>query len=104
MSAEAMTKPPVSGTTEFSVEGMTCGNCARHVTEAIQSVPGVRHAAVSLETSHASVRWQDGVTTDTAAVVRAVKQAGYEATPVEAHSDAHKHGAHWNLNLWLGGI
>ena len=27
--------------TELHVEGMTCNNCARHVTEALQSVPGV---------------------------------------------------------------
>src|SRR5205085_1762723 len=28
--------------TELAVTGMTCGNCARHVTEAIQKVSGVR--------------------------------------------------------------
>ena len=38
--------PPQS--TRFVVEGMTCNNCARHVAEAIQSVPGVRTAAVNL--------------------------------------------------------
>ncbi|MEK7780268.1 MAG: heavy metal-associated domain-containing protein, partial [Verrucomicrobiota bacterium] len=33
---------------ELRVEGMTCNNCARHVTEAIQSVSGVQSAMVSL--------------------------------------------------------
>ena len=38
-----------SRTTGLLVKGMTCGNCARHVTEAIQGVSGVRSATVSLE-------------------------------------------------------
>ena len=42
--------------TELQVEGMTCANCARHVTEAIQGVPGVHSAAVNLETHRATVR------------------------------------------------
>ena len=42
--------------TELHVEGMTCNNCARHVTEAIQNVPGVRSASVALEAGRASVR------------------------------------------------
>jgi len=36
---------------------LTCQNCARHVTEAIQSTPGVRSASVSLEKKSASVHW-----------------------------------------------
>jgi copper chaperone CopZ len=31
---------PAAPATELLVSGMTCNNCARHVTEAIQSVPG----------------------------------------------------------------
>src|SRR6184192_1880054 len=46
--------------TELAISGMTCGNCARHVTEALQSVPGVRSAAVSLEGKSASVKWTPG--------------------------------------------
>ena len=41
--------PAVAGggaKTLLAVQGMTCGNCARHVTEALQSVPGVAFAAV----------------------------------------------------------
>src|SRR5438046_1333303 len=43
--------------TELAISGMTCGNCARHVTEALQSVPGVRSANVKLDKQQASVRW-----------------------------------------------
>ena len=35
--------------TELAITGMTCANCARHVTEAIQSMPGVRTVTVRLE-------------------------------------------------------
>jgi copper chaperone CopZ len=38
---------PAAPATELLVSGMTCNNCARHVTEAIQSVPGVRSAAIA---------------------------------------------------------
>ena len=44
----------------FAITGMTCANCARHVTEAIQSVPGVSSATVRLEANRASVRWAAG--------------------------------------------
>ena len=31
-------------TTYLAIDGMTCGNCARHVTQALQGVSGVRSA------------------------------------------------------------
>src|SRR5687768_6372265 len=77
---------PVSGETavsEFAVGGMNCNNCARHVTEAIQGVPGVTRVDVRLEEGRATVRWQPGAVAQVENVVRAVKDAGYEATPVQ---------------------
>ena len=63
---------------------MTCGNCARHVTEAIQSVSGVRSATVSLENKSATVRWNPGAPANIPAVIEAVKNAGYEAKEIPA--------------------
>ena len=74
--ADASNNP---ATAELSVEGMTCQNCARHVTEAIQSVPGVHSATVSLPGKSASVRWQAQGARDMAAVLTAISKAGYEA-------------------------
>src|SRR6058998_3230126 len=71
---------------EFAVTGMNCNNCARHVTEAIQGVPGVTSADVRLEEGRATVRWQPGAVAQLESVVRAVKEAGYEAAPVEERS------------------
>src|SRR5208282_2641560 len=83
---------------------MTCSNCARHVTEAIQSVPGVRSATISLENKKAMVRWNSGSPEDVPAIIAAVKHAGYEAKEIQADTPAccgteHKN---WQLNLWLG--
>ena len=61
------------------VAGMTCNNCARHVTEAIQSVPGVQSAMVNLEAGRASVRWNSAATADASKLISAVTSAGYEA-------------------------
>jgi Cu+-exporting ATPase len=94
---------PPSGT-ELTVTGMTCSNCARHVTEAIQGVPGVRSAEVRLEASRASVRWAAGAERNVPALIRAVEEAGYGASVAEAR--AREQGEHrieaWQLNLWVG--
>ena len=98
----ALTAPPPG--TELAITGMTCANCARHVTEAIQSVPGVRTATVRLEANQASVRWAAGAEPNVPAVIHAVEDAGYGANLVEA--SAHEPGEHkltgWQLNLWVG--
>src|SRR5258705_5185896 len=95
--------PVTAPATELGVSGMTCGNCARHVTEAIQSVPGVHSATVSLDTHHASVRWAVDEP-NVPAIIKAVKEAGYEASVAEVHS--HEQGEHklagWQINLWIG--
>jgi len=99
---EARAVPPPA--TELTVTGMTCSNCARHVTEAIQSVPGVHSAAVRLEANHASVRWAAGAEPSVAAVIHAVEEAGYGASVVDAHapeSSEHKLGG-WQITLWVG--
>jgi len=72
-SPQRATAPPL---TELAVTGMTCGNCARHVTEAIQSVPGVRSAVVNLDARKASVRWAQGTQQNVPAVIQAVEEAG----------------------------
>ncbi|HXR04489.1 MAG TPA: cation transporter, partial [Verrucomicrobiae bacterium] len=93
-----------STTTELLVGGMTCQNCARHVTEAIQSVPGVHSAIVSLENKNATVRWNANAPAKIPDVLSAIAAAGYKAKPVEAA--VHDHGEHrqsrWRWNLLLG--
>lgn len=85
---------------------MTCGNCARHVVEAIQSVPGVAGASVQLDAGRATVRWKNAA--DLAAVVKAVEAAGYEASQVElagaaaAKTKVWSPLAGWRFNVVVG--
>ena len=101
-------------TTELEVTGMSCSNCARHVTEAIQGVAGVRSATVNLKQNKAVVRWADGDGQAVADVIGAVREAGFEAREIEEH-DHEDHGhpccggesssqtlAGWQVSLWVG--
>jgi len=83
---------------------MTCSNCARHVTEAIQKVAGVRQANVILDAGCASVRWQTGRTPDVTAVLQAIQAAGFQAKIITEHTRDHggQQQKAWRLNLWIG--
>lgn len=102
--ADSSTRAASPVVTELNVEGMTCNNCARHVTEAIQSVPGVRSASVALDAGRASVRWAAEAVVDPTLLVGAIKRAGYDARPAPAAAsrESSPH-AEWHLHLWLGG-
>ena len=62
----------------IAVEGMMCPRCVAHVKEALEGVKGVLSADVSLENGTATVTVKAGVAT-AASLVKAVKDAGYEA-------------------------
>jgi len=83
---------------------MTCQNCARHVTDAIQGVSGVRSASVMLDRGRATVRWAADAPQDVPAVIRAVTAAGFEARFVEAaaHDGGEQRRSRWQWNLLLG--
>ena len=61
--------------TTLKVTGMTCQHCVAAVANALQQVPGVTAADVSLERGQATV---DG-SADPAALLAAVKEEGYTA-------------------------
>ncbi len=63
------------------VEGMTCGNCARRVTDALAAIPGVARVDVRLGEGSASVTWKAGEAGAGESLVRALKAAGYPARP-----------------------
>jgi Cu+-exporting ATPase len=64
-------------TVNLTVQGMTCGNCARSVERKLASTPGVTKAKVDLETARATVEYDaDLVKPDVLA--NAVRQLGYE--------------------------
>lgn len=59
----------------LSVSGMTCQNCVKHVTHALEAVPGVQGVAVDLASGTAKVEG----TPDVQALIAAVEEEGYEA-------------------------
>jgi Cu+-exporting ATPase len=94
-----------STTTELRVSGMTCNNCARTVTEAIQGTPGVQSATISLARKSATVRWKAGQAENISAVLAAVARSGFEAEemdPATARAAEARSGRwEWNLILSL---
>lgn len=78
----SLTMPaPAAGLKELAlqIEGMTCASCVTRVEKALAGVPGVASATVNLATEKAEVRFA-GRDVETAALVAAVRKAGYEAS------------------------
>jgi heavy metal translocating P-type ATPase len=74
--------------TGLAVTGMTCASCVGRVERALQAVPGVTAATVNLATETAEIT---GVV-ETAALVAAVRKAGYGAQPMVAAGPANDPG------------
>lgn len=75
--------------TQLKIEGMTCGHCASTVKAALESVPGVESAEVSLAQGRASVLG----TAELAALIGAVEEEGYSAAVSGQKSPGQTEGA-----------
>lgn len=64
--------------TELKIDGMTCGHCSAAVKKALERVAGVGSAEVDLANGRARVAG----TVDAARLVAAVRDEGYQATPL----------------------
>lgn len=63
---------------KVTIEGMMCQNCVKHVSNALNALPGVT-AEVDLDSKTATVT---GDVTDEA-IKAAVTEAGYEVTAIQ---------------------
>lgn len=63
--------------TRLNIQGMSCQMCVKHVTEALESVDGVKNVQVNLDKGQAQVRY-DPDQADMSAFKTAVADAGYE--------------------------
>lgn len=68
---------------ELMIEGMMCQNCIKHVTRALEGIPGASHVQVSLEDKKATVEVPESVTDET--LKAAVTEAGYEVAGITTH-------------------
>ena len=73
---------------QYQVTGMSCAACSARVEKAVRKVPGVESCAVSLLTNSMGVEGS----ADPAAVIDAVKKAGYGAALKRAGSSASRAG------------
>ena len=60
--------------TDYTVAGMTCGHCASHVTEEIQTIKGVKSVSVDWESGRMVIESDEKIPFD--AVAEAVAEAG----------------------------
>lgn len=86
--ADQLTKNQMNGGTsmkkELSIEGMMCQNCVKHVTHALESIPGAAAIQVSLEDKKATVNVPETVSDDV--LKSAIAEAGYEVTGISAYA------------------
>jgi copper chaperone CopZ len=61
----------------LNIQGMSCQMCVKHVTKALQGVPGVTDVVVSLDAATAMVTYDSGVA-GMPEFKAAVAEAGYE--------------------------
>lgn len=66
-------------TTKFDVTGMSCGHCAASVRTEVEKVAGV--TGVTVDVAAGLLEVTSAAPLDTDAVVGAVDEAGYAATP-----------------------
>jgi Cu+-exporting ATPase len=75
-----MSAAPARSRVELELGGLHCASCVAAVEHALRRVPGVTAATVNLATERATVSLTNGQTEPTiAALIAAVKNAGYEA-------------------------
>jgi copper chaperone CopZ len=68
----------------LDIKGMTCSSCVGHVEKALNKVAGENSAAVNLATEKARVTIPEGSQITTDDLIKAVKDAGYEATNADS--------------------
>jgi Au+-exporting ATPase len=69
-----------AGSTELSIDGMTCASCVGRVERALKAIPGVTDAVVNLATERATVHGSAAAAT----LIAAIEDAGYEAKLIGA--------------------
>ena len=65
----------------IGVNGMMCGNCEKHVVEAVQKVAGVKSVVADKDAKRAVVTAKESA--DVGRIKAAIVEAGYEVTGCE---------------------
>ncbi len=87
-------------TKTLGVQGMRCAGCVSGIEKRLREVPGVIEASVNLATGQATVTHEPRTVSE-ADLIEAIRQAGYDAKPLDAeahaeHARRHHHNHHAN--------
>ena len=65
----------------LSIGGMNCGACVRRISKALDELDGIDAVEINLASKSAHIQF-NSVETDSAAIITAIVEAGYQASPV----------------------
>ena len=66
-------------TTEFSIKGMTCASCEKHVNHEVNKLHGIIKSKASFENGNAVIKY-DKTKTNVTEIENAIKSTGYKVT------------------------
>ncbi|HHX59396.1 MAG TPA: copper-translocating P-type ATPase [Epulopiscium sp.] len=66
---------------KFNVTGMSCASCSANVEKIVGKLPGVQSANVNLLSNSMTAEYDDSIM-DNATIIKAIKDAGYDASVV----------------------
>lgn len=66
----------MSNTVILKVEGMSCNNCVKHVTEALEALPGISEIEITLAEGKVAFRSTGAASEEQ--VAEALEDAGYD--------------------------
>ncbi len=93
-----------TATATIDIKGMHCASCVLNVERALNKVPGASAASVNLVTQQAHVAISSDVAP--AALIKAIEDAGYQATVPPSHLPEHDHMEHQGTAdaAWISGL
>lgn len=77
----------------ISIKGMTCGSCVASITNGLESLDGVKSAAISLVTERGAIEFDDNVIKPEEITER-VEDCGFDASIIDCGSSGSKSKAH----------
>ena len=71
---------------KFDIKGMTCSSCSSHVEKAVNKLDGIKCVNVNLLSNNMVVEY-DKDKLNNEKIIKAVVEAGYEASVIEENRD-----------------
>lgn len=77
----ALTQEVIRMKKQIYIEGMSCQHCCQRVKKALDTIPGVTEVEIDLTTNIATVKFNQGVTTES--LTTAITNAGYDVIKIQ---------------------